>query len=185
MKKTEESPTKERIVLIGYRGVGKSVIGKILSEMLGWEYIATDQLIEKKCGLSINQLVETEGWEKFRLLETEIIRSLREVFRVVIDCGGGVIENETNMQSLRERSAVIWIDAQQEVIFRRLSRATNRPPLFSADLKKDIETTYSRRLSLYRKYSDFYVENSQGTPEEKCSQIIEQVFGNQEFRQGT
>jgi shikimate kinase len=88
------------IVLIGYRGTGKSVVGKLVAEALGMKCISIDARIVEKAGMSIPDIVEKYGWTVFRDMESEVARELANVDNIVIDSGGGVIERPENIDTL-------------------------------------------------------------------------------------
>jgi shikimate kinase len=165
----------KRVVLIGYRGAGKTTVGKKLAEILEWKYFSTDEMIVKKSGESIISFVEKYGWKEFRNLEHEVVHQLKAENECVIDCGGGVVEDTENMSSLKHRALVVWIDAPLEIIKSRLSNVVDRPPLSGADLISDLEEHYQRRLSFYQKYSDMQLNSSEKTVEEICREIISRL----------
>ena len=162
----------ERIVLIGFRGSGKTTIGKELSRMLKWEYISTDNLVELQINFSISDFVKKEGWPTFRRLEKEMIRRLEETMGVVIDCGGGVVEDPQNMACLEENSLIVWVDAALQDILARLQNNASRPLLNQADLQQDIEYNYRRREPFYRRYSRLRVNTSRLGLPSACEEII-------------
>jgi shikimate kinase len=164
-----------RIILIGFRGSGKTTIGKGISRLLNWVYISTDELIESEAGCSIIEFVEKEGWQTFRRLEAKVIEGLREKKNAVIDCGGGVVENSQNIEILTPGSLVVWVDAKMEDIHTRLNRDANRPLLNQKDLRKDIEFNYRRRQPLYRRYSHHYANTSEDNPGIICRKIIREL----------
>jgi shikimate kinase len=159
------------VVLIGFRGSGKTTIGKEISRMLQWEYVSTDALIEAEAGCSINEFVEKEGWQAFRRLETKVIEGLREKKNAVIDCGGGVVENSQNMALLTPNSLVVWVNAELAEIHRRLLKDADRPLLNQNDLRKDIEFNYRRREPFYRRHSRLYVNTSEDDLSVICRKI--------------
>lgn len=174
MNKAEKYQIR-RLVLIGYRGAGKTTVGKQLSEILGWKYISTDEMIIRKSGASIVSFVEKYGWKEFRNLEHEVIRQLEGETTCVIDCGGGVVEDGENMAMLGQQTLVVWIDAPLEIIKSRLSGDADRPPLSEADLISDLETHYQKRLELYQTYSDLRLDSSDRSVEEICREIISRL----------
>ena len=174
MNKPETFQIK-RVVLIGYRGAGKTTVGKKLAEILAWTYVSTDEMIVKKRGESITTFVEKYGWKEFRNLEHEVVHQLKAENECVIDCGGGVVEDAGNMTVLKHRALVVWIDAPLEIIKSRLSNVVDRPPLSEADLISDLEEHYQRRLSFYQKYSDMQLNSSEKTAEEICREIISRL----------
>ena len=136
---------RERIVLIGFRGSGKSTLGRALAQRLGWDYLSTDKQIEANSGMTIPEIVAREGWPAFRRRERQIISGLRERIGAVIDCGGGVIEDAHNLAVLAPGSLVVWVDATPEVILQRLRAAGDRPLLNQESMEKDITENYRRR----------------------------------------
>ena len=89
------------IVLIGYRGTGKSTVAKILGQRQGRTVISTDAEIVNEAGQSIPEIVEQFGWDHFRELETQICRKLKDHTDLVIDTGGGLILKEENVKILK------------------------------------------------------------------------------------
>jgi len=171
----KETHQIRRVVLIGYRGAGKTTVGKRLSEILEWKYISTDEMIVGKSGEPIARFVERFGWKEFRNLEHEAVYQLKAENECVIDCGGGVVEDEGNLTVLKHRALVVWIDAPLEIIKSRLSKVEDRPPLSEIDLISDLEKHYRRRLPLYKKYSDLKLNSSKKTVEEICREIISRL----------
>ncbi|MDH5774287.1 MAG: shikimate kinase, partial [Nitrospirota bacterium] len=88
------------IILIGYRGTGKSTVAKILGQRLGRQVISTDAEIVKEAGQSIPQIVEQFGWDHFRQLETQMCQKLQDQTNLVVDTGGGLILKEENANIL-------------------------------------------------------------------------------------
>jgi shikimate kinase len=169
-------PKYQRLVFIGFRGTGKSTIAKLLAGQIGWEYISTDRLIEDASELKISQLVNQQGWPGFRRIEKQVIRDLKDKMGVVIDCGGGVVENEENLQNLKSGSLIVWLDATLTDIYERIaSEAGERPMLSHTDLRQDIEFNYSRRLPRYQKFGKLHLNSSEKTIEEICQLILKEI----------
>ncbi|HHE65498.1 MAG TPA: shikimate kinase [Bacteroidetes bacterium] len=167
----------KKVVFIGYRGVGKTTVSKDLADKLKWPYVSSDEKIEEKCGMTIREFVASSGWQEFRKLEKSVIEELSNLNHVVIDCGGGVVEDAQNMERLSKNALIVWVDSDMEDIYKRLSKAMDRPRLENPDLKKDVDITYQKRLPLYRKYSHIYLNTSQLTIDE-CSRVILDALKN-------
>ena len=165
----------KRVVLIGFRGVGKSTLAKTLAARLSVPLISTDAQIEAVTGMPISQFVAANGWPKFREIEQSVIAGLPENEPAVIDCGGGVIENPENMRHLDKHSLIVWVDCEMRLIYQRLSATGDRPLLNEADLQKDIESNYNRRLPLYRQYAQLKVDTTETAPELLAETIIRQL----------
>ena len=95
------------LVLIGYRGTGKSVVGAILARRLAMRYIGMDAAIVERAGMAIPDIVEKYGWPGFRDLESAEARELAGLDNLVIDTGGGIIERPENIKAL-QKSAMIF-----------------------------------------------------------------------------
>ncbi len=169
--------TLKRVVLIGYRGSGKSTLGKYLQTDLSWEYICTDTLIQKRVGKSIIEIVAEKGWQNFREIETQIISGLSSRGQCIIDCGGGIIEHPPNMVYLKNQSLVVWVNAELEDILDRLRKDQTRPHISEHSWEKDLITHYHRREDLYRRYSHLDLNTSRLSVEE-CAELIRDALGN-------
>lgn len=117
------------IVLIGYRGTGKSSVGKLLAERLGRPVVSTDAEIVKRAGRSIPEIVKQSGWDHFRDLEAEVCRDLAGQDGLIIDTGGGVILRQGNVERLKANGRLFWLTAEIPTISSRIGRDTERPSL--------------------------------------------------------
>ncbi len=161
------------IVLTGYRGAGKTTIGKILAERLGFEYVSTDEEILKITGLKIPEFVERYGWEKFRDVETEVIISLSGEDRKIIDTGGGAILRESNVKALKKNGFVIFLSAPPDVLAKRIMDSQERPPLKKGKTHwEEVKEVLEERLPFYKKAMDVEVSTAEGKPEEICEKIL-------------
>jgi len=117
------------IVLIGYRGTGKSSAAKLLSMALDMELMEMDLLIVKKAKLSIPQIVKKFGWDKFRDMESAVAKEISQRDNCVIDTGGGIVLREENVESLKDNGLVFWLKAGRETIIERIKNSEERPSL--------------------------------------------------------
>ncbi len=163
----------QRLVLIGYRGAGKTTIGRELARRLSWKYLSTDRMIEESAGMSIAEMVRRFGWPAFREQEARVARELQSARQVVIDCGGGIIEQEQNMHYLNAGAFTVWVDAELPLLLKRIASDPERPLLSESNPWEDLEKNYRRRLPLYRKYSHFYVDTTHATVEKICETILQ------------
>ncbi len=139
------------IVLIGYRGTGKSVIGAELARRLGMTCVSMDARIVEKAGMEIPEIVNKFGWPGFRDMETEVARELSGRANLVIDTGGGVIERAENMAALGTGACVVWLKASVETIVSRISGGTERPALTSGKtFTEEVAEVLERRLPKYK-----------------------------------
>ena len=164
-----------RIALVGYRGSGKSTIGKILAEKTGWELVCLDELIEKRAGKSIPEIVEQEGWERFRQLESEILKEVIKKDPAIFDLGGGVVEREENRKLIKENCFVVWLKASPEVLAERIKHSQNRPSLTGKDFLEEISEVLARREPLYQELAHLELNTEQKPPQELAEKILENL----------
>ena len=117
------------IVLIGYRGTGKSTVGKVVAARLGRIVVSTDAEIVKRAGHAIPEIVAQVGWDHFRDLESQICQEFADRDELVIDTGGGAILRSQNVDALKKTGTVFWLTASVETIAKRIGRDTQRPSL--------------------------------------------------------
>lgn len=162
--------TSKNVVLIGMPGCGKTTIGKILSEKLGFKFVDVDQFVEENSGKSITELFN-EGEEFFRRLEREAVQKLSREKNLVISTGGGVIKNYLNIRELKENGVVIFIDRPVENIAKDVEVSTR--PLLKGGVHK-LKELFHERYELYKKYCDLHVMNDSDIEEtvEKIMRMI-------------
>jgi shikimate dehydrogenase len=159
-----------RIVLTGFRGTGKTEIGKILSSGLNVPFIDTDTLIETRTGRSIPDIFHYDGEERFRSVEREVIATLPAA-DVVVSTGGGVVCDPKNMEYLRRDSTIILLIADIETIEQRLVKKP-RPPLTSLPLSEEIAAMMDRRRRNYYASADFCTDTSETSPAQAAETIL-------------
>jgi shikimate kinase len=161
------------IVLIGYRGTGKSVVGELLAAELNRQVISMDEEIVKKAGMSIPQFVEQNGWPKFRDLETEVARELAARDNIIVDCGGGVIERPENIPALRTNGVIFWLQASVDVIIDRIAAGTERPALVEGKtFTEEVAEVLDRRTPMYSDAAQHTIDTDEMTPEQVADSIL-------------
>ena len=162
------------LVLIGYRGTGKSVVGKLVAERLHMKCIAMDARIVEKAGMSIPDIVENYDWTTFRNMESEVARELAELDGIVIDTGGGVIERPENIEALQANSRIIWLKASVGAIVSRIQGATGRPSLTGGrSFTEEVAEVLERRAPKYKSAAQYDIDTDQLTPEQVADKVIE------------
>ena len=164
------SMENRRIVLIGYRGTGKSSIGKNIANILGIPHLDVDTVIEEKEGRPIPQIFSDEGEEGFRNREEQIIYRL-PITPAVISTGGGAVIRHENIRSLRRNSIIILLTSSEEMIAKRIG-GTSRPSLTGLPLIDEIHTVLEERMPLYRSAADFVYDSTGKTPREAAGEIL-------------
>jgi shikimate kinase len=140
------------LVLIGYRGTGKSAIARKLGSALSMQMVSLDDEIVREAGKPIPDIVAASGWVFFRDLEERICRQFGARAGLVIDCGGGVVERDANYHSLRAGGHVFWLRATPTTIVARIGGDTSRPSLTgSKTFTEEVEEVLARREPLYQR----------------------------------
>jgi len=143
------------IVLIGMPGSGKTSVGKILAESLNMDFCDVDEYIEKKSGKTIPEIFK-EGEKHFRTLERAAIEELSQKTNTVIATGGGVVLFRQNIENLKRKGLVFFINRPIDDIVNDID-ISNRP-LLANDVNR-IYQLFRERYELYKKYSDFEVKS--------------------------
>jgi len=160
------------IVLIGYRGTGKSVVGEELAASLGMPCINMDARIVERAGMPIPEIVDRYGWPKFRDMESEAAREVAELDNTIIDTGGGVIERPENVEALRTNSLVFWLEASVDVIISRIAQGTERPALTAGRTFTDeVKDVLERRTPLYKSAAQYEIDTDRLTVREVADRI--------------
>lgn len=164
------------IVLIGMRGSGKTTVGKVLAQKLGRELVEMDELISRRAGLSIPEIIEKYGWARFREIEEEITGQVAGLDNIVNASGGGVITGARNTARLKETGALVWLTASVDTLLQRTSADSQRPPLVRGRTRReDMEITLKERKALYQKAADLAVDTEGKTPPEAAETVIKQL----------
>lgn len=140
--------TKSNIVLIGFMGTGKSVIGRKIAKELNMDFIDVDQEIEELVGMTIKDIFRCYGEKRFRGEETLVVKKVALCENTVISCGGGAVLAAENVDALRKSGLLVELYADAQIIFNRVKNNRNRPLLKGASVE-DIETRYESRRKFY------------------------------------
>jgi shikimate kinase len=161
------------IVLIGYRGTGKSVVGHLLADRLRMPYLSMDAELVKRAGISIPEIVAKAGWSGFRDQEAELAQELGEQNNLVIDTGGGVIERPGNIEALQQNGCIIWLRAEVSTIVARIQGDTERPALTTGKtFTEEVAEVLERREPKYRDAARYAIDTDALTPEQIADKII-------------
>jgi shikimate kinase len=165
------------IVLIGYRGTGKTSVGSALAKKLGRTFYDADAYIEEKAKASIRDMVARKGWPFFRAKEKEAIAELSASDGCVIAAGGGAVMDPANVTRMKDGGVVILLKASAEVIFQRMREdektEQQRPGLTGKDPYEEIEEVLQYRQPLYEKAKDFSVDTTSMSIDEVLEEIVQ------------
>ena len=167
----EQRRKPENLALVGFMGTGKSSTGHLLAEMLDYEFIDTDALIEQQTGKTIPDIFAQHGEPAFRELEGKVARVLEPRHKAVIATGGGFITNPENLASLRRHALVVCLWASPESIYERVRHQGHRPLLRDADPLGKIRRLLSERETFYRQ-ADVLVNTELRSSREVALQVL-------------
>ena len=167
------------ITLIGMAGVGKSVIGKELARALHYEFIDTDDHIERKLNLKLQEIIDQLGEGRFLKIEQETILELNGIDRTIVSPGGSVIYSPEAMRFLKKISTVVFLDAPMGSIEKRIPNQSVRGIVGLKE--KRLKDLFYERRPLYQRYADITVEMAEGFNREVVlKEIIQKVLENSE-----
>ena len=164
------------IILLGYRGTGKSVISRLLSKQLKRDLFSLDSMIEEAVGIPIPEIVSLWGWARFREIESKIVeQAVGEARDAIIDCGGGVVLNDRNIKKLKENGKAVLLTAEFETLLSRLSRDRNNRPRLKEGLSWEDEhrKVLAEREDKYNAAADLVCDTTGKRPDETVYEIIE------------
>jgi shikimate kinase len=161
------------LVLIGYRGTGKSTIAKLLAERLRMEVVSLDQEIVRQAGRSIPEIVAQHGWPYFRDREVEVTKRFAARDGIIIDAGGGVILRQENVENLRRDGRLFWLRASVPVIVARIEGGTERPSLTQGkSFTEEVEDVLRERTPLYEAAAHHRIDTDSLTPEQVAAEVV-------------
>ena len=142
------------IFLIGFMGVGKSTIARILAKELDAELIEMDETIEAEAGTSINEIFAQYGEQHFRDLESALVERIAHKGGAIVSCGGGAVLREQNVASMKASGRIIFLSATPETIYERVRFSTTRPLLKDNMNVEHIAQLMEKRASVYANAAD-------------------------------
>ncbi|WP_020401952.1 shikimate kinase [Gracilimonas tropica] len=148
---------KQSIFITGFMASGKSTIGRMIAEKIGFNFIDLDAYIVEKEGSSINTLFSERGEAYFREKEWEYLLEITQTQKGVIALGGGALHNQRVVDHLKIHGLLLFIDTSMSKIVDRVASASERPVLWDDQGKiKSNETLYAELKTLYSKREKFY-----------------------------
>ena len=156
-------------------GAGKSSIGRCLQQRTGLVRFDTDEIVASKFGMSIAEIFSKYGEERFREAETEALRELAPAQQAIIVTGGGIVLREENVDLLKRLGAVVWLEADEETLFKRATRKGDRPLLQTANPREAFSEMWRARRPLYAKMADVRVDASAFTHDEVVDKILIEI----------
>jgi shikimate kinase len=165
----------QSIVLIGFMGAGKSSTGKALARKTGLPRLDTDEIVATGFGLEVMEIFARFGEEKFRDAETEALGRLSQIEPAIIVTGGGIVLRPGNVEMLRALGRVVSLEADEETLFRRISRRPSRPLLQTENPRATVAELLRKREPLYREAADVRLDTSRLTHDEVADAILKSI----------
>jgi len=165
-----------RIVLTGFMGAGKTTVGALLAERLGWEFVDSDRIVEARAAMTIADIFSSRGEGAFRELETEAIRNACSHDQLILALGGGAIETASTRDFLASLTdtLIIFLEAPLDTMIARCAENPDgpvRPVLADRDRLND---RWSRRLPWYRQ-AHLTVETGELSPDAVAESIMQRL----------
>ena len=164
------------IVLIGFRGTGKSTVGRLLAKRLERDFIDSDKYIESSTGKTIKSIFEDDGEEGFRKIEADTIAELSKADNKVISAGGGVVLKEENVRNLKDNGFLVLLEATPEIIHNRIAQdkktTQQRPSLTDKKPLDEIKHLIAERKPAYKSAADHTINTSYVSCEDIVNEII-------------
>jgi shikimate kinase len=172
------------IVLIGYRGAGKTTVGKLLAEKLKKEFIDCDEYIESTAHLSIREIFELCGESYFRVVESEAIATITKQNGRIISTGGGAVLRYKNIRNLKANGVVFLLDIDPDVAVQRITgdptSSSRRPSLTEKDVQTEVKEQMEFRRPYYLRAADYAID----TTKKNAAQVVEEIVRRLEERFG-
>lgn len=145
------------IILCGFMGSGKTVVGNELAKVMGRRFVDTDEMIEKEQGIAIKAIFAAYGEEYFRDLEFKCCRKAADLKNCVVSTGGGAMTFERNVEAIKKGGKIVFLDADFDVICRRIGNSNTRP-LFQD--REKAKALYDERKSKYLAAADYVIDGN-------------------------
>ncbi len=167
------------IILIGFRGTGKSTVGKLLSKRLEMDFVDSDKSVESSTAKTIKRIFDEEGEDGFRKIEASIIEELCKMDNQIIATGGGAVLRDDNTRNLRNNGFLILLEATPEIIHGRIAQdektAQQRPSLTDKKPFEEIKHMMEQREDAYKNAADYTINTSHVPCEDIVDEIVTEV----------
>ena len=162
------------IVLVGFMGTGKSVVGRVIAQKLEFHFIDTDDVIEQTSKAKISDIFAEHGEDYFRDLESQAVKSVALMKNQVVATGGGVVLRSSNIDLLRTGGPIFCLNATPKAIWDRVRSSRSRPLLRGPEPLKKIETLLDKRAPYYA-LADHQIETTGVSVDRVADEIISYI----------
>jgi len=156
-------------------GAGKSAAGRALAHKTQLPRFETDDIISTNFGLSVSEIFAKFGEEEFRDAETKAIQEFSTDIPAIIVTGGGIVLRPVNVQLLRTLGIVVHLEADEDTLFRRISRRTTRPLLQTENPRATLMDLLRKRQPFYQSAADIRLDTSRLTQDEVADAILDRI----------
>lgn len=160
----------KNIIFIGMPASGKSTVGVVVAKRLGYDFIDTDLLIQKKEKRLLKEIIADVGNDGFLAIENQVNQEV-EAEHAVISPGGSVIYCKEAMEHFKEIGKIVYLKVSYETIDRRISNAKNRGVVLKEG--QTLHDLYEERTKLFEKYADYIVSEEDLSLEETIDKVLE------------
>ncbi len=164
------------LVLVGMMGAGKTTVGRRLASRLGRHFLDSDEEIEKAAQMTIPEIFEQRGEPEFRAGETRVIARVLKDGDIVLATGGGAFVNPDTRALVKAEAVSVWLKAEVDILFERVSRRSNRPLLKTANPKATLEKLIEDRYPIYAE-ADVTVVSRDVPQDVVAGDVIDAVLG--------
>jgi shikimate kinase len=144
-----EALSQQNLVLVGLMGAGKSVIGKLLAHYTGLPFVDTDDEIVAAAQMPITEIFAQYGEPEFRALESRVVRRVLLEGPQIVSTGGGAFMNDETRENILQNSLSLWLKADFDVLWARVSKRTTRPLLQQPNPQKILQDLMNERYPIY------------------------------------
>ena len=165
-----------KVYLIGYRGSGKTTVGRLLAEQLMWAFVDTDSEIVASSGMEISKLFAEHGEEEFRRQETIAIQNTTQLNQTVVSLGGGACQRQVNRELINQSGGVaVWLTGDAETLWQRISgdqvSQKQRPNLTGLEGLEEVKQLLDQRHENYAACADYEIDTGKLPPDQIAGKI--------------
>jgi len=154
------NPADVNLYLVGFMGTGKTTVGRVVGQRLGFNVLDSDHEIERLQGKSIPEIFAQDGEPAFRAMERAFIESGHPAERTLVACGGGLVVQPGMLELLQRKGVIVCLHASLDTILQRTARQRNRPLLDVEDPAERIRTLYAAREPIYKRSGTLILTDS-------------------------
>ncbi|ABA20177.1 shikimate kinase [Trichormus variabilis ATCC 29413] len=162
------------LYLIGMMGAGKTTVGHLLAQELGYGFLDTDNVIAQAAKKSINEIFAEAGEAGFRQIESDVLAQVCSYTKLTVATGGGIVLRRENWSYLHH-GLIVWLDVSVDILYARLAADTTRPLLQDDDPKGKLRSLLEQRTPLYSQADLRICVNAEETPEQIANKIMQVI----------